>query len=76
MSCLYHASQSSLSVGFCLVVKTEHYVDHKDGVLCGYAKLEMLKRATKLNHFALKSKLYLRALQVAFDTIQQLSLSA
>ena len=30
--------------------------------LCGYIKLELLKGNTKLNHFALKSKLYVRAI--------------
>lgn len=40
--------------------------------LWGYIKLEMLKVRTKLNHFALKMKLYLRANQVAFDALRQL----
>ncbi|MGB8644220.1 MAG: IS701 family transposase, partial [Anaerolineae bacterium] len=31
-----------------------------------------LKVATKLNHFALKTKLYMRAIQVAFDALRQL----
>jgi hypothetical protein len=44
--------------------------NHVFGALCGYIKLELLKGRTKLNHFALKSKLYLRALQVAFDTLR------
>jgi hypothetical protein len=46
--------------------------NHFFASLCGYIKLEMLKRSTKLNHFALKSKLYIRAVQVAFDSFQQL----
>lgn len=33
--------------------------------LCAYLKLERLKVTTKSNHFALKSKLYLRALRTA-----------
>lgn len=40
--------------------------------LCGLIKLELLKIATKQNHFALKLKLYLRANQVAFDALRQL----
>jgi hypothetical protein len=32
----------------------------------------LLKGRTKLNHFALKSKLYLRAVQVAFETLRTL----
>jgi len=32
----------------------------------------LLKVSTKLNHFAFKSQLYLRALQVAFAALHQL----
>ena len=46
--------------------------NHVFGALCGYIKLELLKGTTKLNHFALKSKLYLRALHVAFETLRTL----
>ena len=46
--------------------------NHFFASLCGYIKLELLKVATKLNHFALKTKLYVRALQVSFDTLRQL----
>ncbi len=46
--------------------------NHVFGALCGYIKLEVLKGTTKLNHFALKSKLYLRAVQVAFETLRTL----
>jgi hypothetical protein len=46
--------------------------NHVFGALCGSIKLELLKGTTKLNHFALKSKLYLRALRVAFDTLHTL----
>jgi len=36
--------------------------------LCGYVKLELLGIITKLNHFALKFKLYLHAIQLTYDT--------
>jgi len=39
---------------------------------CAYIKLELLKVSTQTNHFALKSKLYMRALRTAFDTLNQL----
>jgi hypothetical protein len=39
----------------------------------GFSKLERLKVATKLNHFALKSKLYLNALRSAFSTLRDLT---
>ena len=47
--------------------------NHFFAALCGYIKLELLKVATKQNHFALKMKLYLRANQVAFDALRQLA---
>ncbi len=47
--------------------------NHLFAALCGYAKLEMLKVETKLNHFAIKSKLYLNALHSAFSTLRQLN---
>ena len=46
--------------------------NHLFASFCGYIKLELLKVSTHLNHFALKSTLYLRALQVAFHTLRQL----
>jgi len=46
--------------------------NHFFAALCAYIKLEMLKSSTRINHFALKSKLYVRALRTAFDTLQEL----
>ena len=39
---------------------------------CGYVKLEMLKVSTKLNHFALRQRIYVQALHHAFDELQKL----
>jgi hypothetical protein len=47
--------------------------NHFFAALCGFVKLEMLKVKTKLNHFALKSKLYINALHSAFSTLRQLN---
>ena len=47
--------------------------NHFFAALCGFLTLERLKRKTKLNHFALKSKLYLNALRSAFATLRTLS---
>jgi hypothetical protein len=47
--------------------------NHFFAALCGYIKLELLKGDTKLNHFALKSKLYLRAIQSAYAALRELS---
>lgn len=46
--------------------------NHFFAALCGYIKLELLKDTTKLNHFALKSKLYLQAIQAAYATLREL----
>src|SRR5436190_339309 len=45
--------------------------NHLFAALCAYIKLEWLRKATKLNHFALKTKLYIAALQSAFVTLRQ-----
>jgi len=45
--------------------------NHFFAALCGYIKLELLKNETKLNHFALKSKLYLHALDAAYTKLQE-----
>ena len=46
--------------------------NHISASLCAFIKLEMLKGKTKLNHFALKSHLYLQAVQAAFDSLRLL----
>ena len=51
-----------------VVTQTNHFF----AALCGYIKLELLKTATKLNHFALKAQLYLRALTAAFEALREL----
>ena len=46
--------------------------NHFFAALCGYVKLELLKGSTKLSHFALKAKLYARALRAAFEALHEL----
>jgi hypothetical protein len=46
---------------------------HCFAALGGFIKLERLKMGTKLNHVALKSKLYLNALHSAFVTLRTLT---
>jgi len=43
--------------------------NHCFAALCGYIKLELLRSSTQLNHFALKAKLYVQALQSAYQTL-------
>jgi DDE superfamily endonuclease len=69
----YHKSlkqNASLEKSPTRTVRTQ--TNHLFAALCGYSKLEMLKTKCQLNHFALKSKLHLRALQLAFAELQQL----
>jgi len=47
--------------------------NHFFAALCAYNKLELLKGNTKLNHFALKSKLYVRAIQSAYAALRELN---
>jgi DDE superfamily endonuclease len=46
--------------------------NHFFAVAVAYHKLERLGRATKLNHFALKTKLYLKAQQIAWQELEKL----
>ncbi len=49
--------------------------NHLFASLCAYIKLEQLKLTQGMNHFALKTKLYLKATQAAFMELQQLKLN-
>ena len=69
----YHKSlkqNASLEKSPTHTVRTQ--TNHLFACLCGYVKLELLKLSNHLNHFALKSSIYLRAMQVAFDAFRQL----
>jgi hypothetical protein len=69
----YHKSlkqNASLSKSPTKTVRTQS--NHFFASLCAYIKLEILKVTTKTNHFALKAKLYLNALQSAFQTLDAL----
>lgn len=46
--------------------------NHLFAALCAYIKLEMLKVSTKLNHFALRAKLYMSALEGAYAQLGKL----
>ncbi len=48
-----------------VISQTNHFF----AALCAYIKLELLKLSTRLNHFALRAKLYLTAIQTAFKTL-------
>ena len=70
---LYHKSlkqNASLEKSPSQTVTTQ--TNHFFAAECAFIKLEMLKRTTRLNHFALKTKLYVNALQKAFLTLREL----
>lgn len=70
----YHKSlkqNASLAKSPTQTVTTQ--TNHFFAALCGYIKLEQLKIKTKTNHFALKSKLYIGALQAAFKVLRKLN---
>lgn len=69
----YHKSlkqNASLEKSPTRTVRTQ--TNHLFAALCGYIKLELLKSTCHLNHFALKTKLHLRALQLAYAELQHL----
>jgi hypothetical protein len=71
----YHKSlkqNASLSKSPTKTVITQS--NHVFASMCSFIKLEMSKVSTKTNHFALKAKLYLSALQSAFQKLNELQL--
>lgn len=70
---VYHKSlkqNASLSKSPTRTVTTQ--TNHFFAALYAFVKLELLKIKTALNHFALKSKIYVTALQSAFQELQKL----
>ena len=52
------------------IVKTQN--NHVFASILAYIKLEKLKFANKMNHFAIKSKIYIAALKTAFKELNDL----
>ena len=71
---VYHKSlKQNVSLAKSPTQTEKTQTNHFFAALCGYIKLEMLKVETKTNHFALKTKLYVNALQSAFQTLRKLN---
>jgi len=69
----YHKSlknNASLQKSPTRTVQTQR--THFFASLCAYVKLERLKTCEKLNHFALKGRIYVKAVQAAFKELQLL----
>jgi hypothetical protein len=71
---VYHKSLKS-NTGFSKspskTVRTQN--NHFFASVFAYVKLECISMKTKVNHFALKSKIYIKALQTSFSALKELS---
>ena len=74
VECYHKSLKQNVSLAKSPTQTVTTQTNHFFAALCGFIKLERLKVKTKLNHFALKSKLYLNALHSAFSTLRQLTL--
>ncbi len=73
VECYHKSLKQNVSLAKSPTQTVTTQTNHFFAALCGFVKLERLKMKTKLNHFALKSKLYVNALRSAFATLQTLS---
>jgi len=72
VECYHKSLKQNVSLAKSPTQTVTTQTNHFFAALCGFIKLEQLKGRTKLNHFALKAKLYLNALHSAFSTLRQL----
>jgi len=72
VECYHKSLKQNVSLAKSPTQTVTTQTNHFFAALCGFIKLERLKVTTTLNHFALKSKLYLNALHSAFSTLRQL----
>jgi hypothetical protein len=73
VECYHKSLKQNVSLAKSPTQTVTTQTNHFFAALCGFIKLERLKMGTKLNHFALKSKLYLNALRSAFSTLRTLT---
>jgi len=74
VECYHKSLKQNVSLAKSPTQTVTTQTNHFFAALCGFLKLERLKLKTHLNHFTLKSKLYLNALHSAFATLRQLTL--
>jgi hypothetical protein len=73
----YHKSlkvNASLSKSPTKTIRTQS--NHCFAAIYAFVKLERMKLATKMNHFAMRSRIYLKAIQAAFKELQSLRLAS
>ncbi len=73
VECYHKSLKQNVSLAKSPTQTVTTQTNHFFAALCGFIKLERLKVDTKLNHFALKSKLYVNALHSAFSTLRELT---
>ena len=73
VECYHKSLKQNVSLAKSPTQTVTTQTNHFFAALCGFIKLERLKLKTQLNHFALKSKLYLNALHTAFSTLRTLT---
>jgi IS4 transposase len=72
----YHKSlksNASLASSPTKTIRTQS--NHVFASIWAFVKLERMKLITKMNHFALRSRIYLKAVQAAFGELQSLRLA-
>jgi Transposase DDE domain len=72
VECYHKSLKQNVSLAKSPTQTVTTQTNHFFAALCGFIKLERLKMWTDLNHFTLKSKLYLNALHSAFATLRAL----
>jgi hypothetical protein len=73
----YHKSlKQNVSIGKSPTRTEKTQTNHLCASMLGYIKLEKLKFANKMNHFAMKTKIYNQALKAAFKELTNLKLAA
>jgi DDE superfamily endonuclease len=73
VECYHKSLKQNVSLAKSPTQTVTTQTNHFFAALWGFIKLERLTVKTKLNHFALKSKLSLNALHSAFSTLRQLT---
>ena len=73
VECYHKSLKQNVSLAKSPTQTVTTQTNHFFAALCGFIKLERLKGKTKLNHFALKAKLYFAALHSAFATLRTLT---
>jgi DDE superfamily endonuclease len=73
VECYHKSLKQNVSLAKSPTQTVTTQTNHFFAALCGFIKLERFKMKTHLNHFTLKSKLYLNALHSAFATLRNLT---